>query len=167
MGKYYHRGRDYRIEYNVKQRIMKIAICSSTQFLKEVKNIGERMVILGHEVIYPNTIGKIINGEVLYEEAMADKDSGRWHERGIKQNSLRAYYEEIKKSEAILVTNFEKNGIKGYIGGAVFLEMGFAHVLNKKIFILNGIPEISYTDEIKMMQPIVIDGDLELIETLR
>jgi hypothetical protein len=128
---------------------MKIAICSSTQFLHEVKEIADKLMAMGHETIYPQTIGKIVRGEVSYEEAMNDKNNGKWHERGIKQDSLRAYFEEIKNSDVILVTNFDKNGIKGYLGGAVLLEMGFAHVLNKKIFLLNEIPEMPYVDEIK------------------
>jgi predicted RNA-binding protein with PUA domain len=41
--------------------------------------------------------------------------------------------------------------------------MGFAHVLGKKIFLLNDIPEISYKDEIKMMQPIILEGELSKI----
>lgn len=41
--------------------------------------------------------------------------------------------------------------------------MGFAYVLKKKIFLLNPIPELSYSDEIKAMKPIVLDGDLKKI----
>jgi len=63
-----------------------------------------------------------------------------------------------------LVTNFEKNGVKGYIGGAVFLEMGFVHVLHKKIFVLHEIAKMSYVDEIKMMQPVVIGEDMSEIK---
>jgi len=47
----------------------------------------------------------------------------------------RRYYEIIKECDAILVLNLEKNKIKNYIGGNTFLEMGFAHVLNKKIYL--------------------------------
>jgi hypothetical protein len=143
---------------------MKIAICSSTQFLNEVKEIANELMEMGHEIIYPHTIGKVIRGEADFESVMNEKNNGLWHERGIKHDSLRSYYQEIKDSDAILVTNFEKKGIKGYIGGAVLLEMGFAHVLNKKIFVLNEIPEMPYTDEMKMMQPVVINGDLNNIK---
>jgi len=60
--------------------------------------------------------------------------------------------------------NYDKRGIKNYIGGNSFLEMGFAHILQKKIFLLNGIPEIIYSDEIKAMQPTVLNGDLSKIK---
>jgi hypothetical protein len=58
----------------------------------------------------------------------------------------------------------DKNGIKNYIGGNTFLEMGFAHVLNQKIFLLNPIPEIPfYKTEIEAMRPVVLNGDLAKI----
>ena len=42
--------------------------------------------------------------------------------------------------------------------------MGFAHVLNKKIFLFNDIPDMFYKDEIKAMNPIIIDRDLTKIK---
>jgi len=57
----------------------------------------------------------------------------------------------------------DKNGIGNYIGGNTLIEMAFAHVLNKKIFLLNPVPEISYKDEIIAMQPIILNGNLEKI----
>lgn len=60
----------------------------------------------------------------------------------------------------ILVLNLDKKGISNYIGGNTFLEMGFAHVLNKTIYLYNNIPDILYTDEINTMKPIIIGGDL-------
>ncbi|PIQ72596.1 hypothetical protein COV86_01990, partial [Candidatus Roizmanbacteria bacterium CG11_big_fil_rev_8_21_14_0_20_35_14] len=42
-----------------------------------------------------------------------------------------------------------------------FLEMGFAHVLHKKIYLLHPIPEMGYTTEIIAMQPILLEGKLE------
>jgi predicted RNA-binding protein with PUA domain len=62
-----------------------------------------------------------------------------------------------------LVVNEDLNGIKGYIGGNSFLEMGFAHVLNKKIFLLNPISEMGYEDEIVAMKPVILNGDLDKI----
>ncbi len=60
--------------------------------------------------------------------------------------------------------NLTKKGIDNYIGGNTFLEMGFAYVLAKKIFLWQDIPEMIYTDEIKAMQPIILNGDLNKIK---
>ena len=72
----------------------------------------------------------------------------------------------IKTADAILIANYDKKGIKNYIGGNTFLEIGFAHVLGKAIYILNDIPNCSYTEEIKIMQPIVLKGDLLKLKKL-
>src|SRR3990167_4062096 len=66
-------------------------------------------------------------------------------------------------ADAILVCNYDKNGIAGYVGANTLLEMGLAFHLRKPIYLLNAIPEVSYKEEILGMQPIVIDGDLERI----
>jgi predicted RNA-binding protein with PUA domain len=42
--------------------------------------------------------------------------------------------------------------------------MAFAYVLDKKIFLLNPIPKISYSDEIYAMKPIILNGDLTKIK---
>lgn len=143
---------------------MKIAICSSLDFINDIKETADKLVQLGHEVTLPQTAEKIYKGEATYEQVMEEKENGEFANRGIKQDSLNYYYGKIKEADAIIVLNLKKKDIEGYIGGAVFLEMGFAHVLGKKIFLLNDIPEISYKDEIRMMQPIVLNGNLGLIE---
>ncbi len=76
---------------------------------------------------------------------------------------IRKYYEVIKKNDVILVVNIEKNGIKGYIGGNTFLEMGFAFILNKKIYCLYQLPDLPYSSEIVEMQPIILNGNLDLL----
>lgn len=44
------------------------------------------------------------------------------------------------------------------------MEIGFAHVNDKKIFLLNDIPEeVSYVDEIKAIVDFVLGGDLSKI----
>lgn len=108
-------------------------------------------------------IERIVRGEVTYDQIMEEKGTGEISNRIIKHDLFKYYYEQIKKSDAVLVTNFDKKGIEGYIGGAVLLEMGFAHLLDKKIYFLKEVPKMGYTDEIKGMQPIVINDDLSQI----
>lgn len=45
------------------------------------------------------------------------------------------------------------------------MEIGFAHVLNQKVFLLNPIPDIPYYKiEIVAVQPIILNGDLSKVE---
>jgi len=142
---------------------MKIAICASLDFTGEIKKIADQLTELGHEVIIPKTAEMILNNEVTLEQIMKEKENGEISKRAIRQNTFRYFFERIKEVDAILVLNFDKKGIKGYIGGNVFLEMGFAHVLGKKIFLLNGMPDMLYKDEIIAMQPVILNGDLNKI----
>jgi len=82
----------------------------------------------------------------------------------IEYDYMRYHYNEIVGSDAVLVLNFDKNGIKNYIGGNTLMEIGFAYVNNKKIFLLSPIPDMNYKDEIVACQPIVINNDLSLIK---
>ncbi|PIN76615.1 hypothetical protein COV17_01795 [Candidatus Woesearchaeota archaeon CG10_big_fil_rev_8_21_14_0_10_36_11] len=44
------------------------------------------------------------------------------------------------------------------------MEIGFAHVLNQKVFLLNPIPEIPYyKSEIEAVKPVILNGDLSKI----
>lgn len=81
-----------------------------------------------------------------------------------ENNYLREHYENILASDAVLIVNSEKNGVKNYIGGNVLMEMGQAYVNHKRIFFLNGMPAgLPYLDEIEAMDPICLSGDLSAI----
>jgi len=81
-----------------------------------------------------------------------------------KNNFIKFWHGLIKNGDAILVCNFDKNGVKNYVGSNTLMEIGFTHVNDKKIFLLNPIPEeVSYADEIKAMTDFVINGDLSKI----
>ena len=44
--------------------------------------------------------------------------------------------------------------------GNSFLEMGFAHVLDIPIYLMQDVPDSNYRSEMLAMDPIVINGDL-------
>ncbi len=133
---------------------MKIAICGSMSFAKEMVEVKDRLEKLGKEIVLPKEIEKHIRGEI--------EEQSKWEK--IEFNVFKDYFNEIKNCDAILVINESKNDIPNYIGGNSLIEMAFAHVLDKKIFLLNPIPFLSYTDEIEAMSPIILNGDLNQIK---
>ena len=75
-------------------------------------------------------------------------------------DAIREFWDVINESDAILVLNYTRRGIENYIGGNAFLEMGFAHVLHKQIYLVNPIPQVDlYRTEIEAMRPIIIGED--------
>ncbi len=138
---------------------MKITICGSFSVRKQMVEFKQKLAKLGHEaIVHP-----------WYEDGTMDSFAERVakdHAGFKKQHDLiKWYYKAICNSDAILVLNFDKNGIKNYIGGNTLMEMGFAHVNCKKIFLLNPVPEeLSYAAEIKAMVDSTLDGDLNKIK---
>ena len=80
------------------------------------------------------------------------------------QKLLPTHFDKITWADVILVTNYDKNNITGYIGGNTLMEMGVAFFLNKPIYLLNQIPDMSYKEEVLGMKPVVIDGNFGLIK---
>lgn len=91
-----------------------------------------------------------------------EKLGEKWQQK-LHQDLIRKYFDEIEKADAILVLNLTKNGVANYIGGNAFLEIGFAHILKKPVYLLNPIPDMLYKDEIMAMNPVVLNGDITLI----
>lgn len=145
---------------------MKIIICGSIDFTPKIKEVADVLSGQGHDIDIPFTSQRIINGELTLEDFLNEKNKngdGAFRERAlrkIKDDVIKRYYNKISESDAILVLNLEKKGISNYIGGNTFLEMGFAHVLDKTIYLYNNIPDLLYTDEINAMQPVILNGDL-------
>jgi hypothetical protein len=136
---------------------MIIYICASMKFCEEMVNLKNILEKKGHNIILPENTIEYANKKIEYET------SEKSIENKISKNLFKYYFEIVKKSDAILVANFEKNNIENYIGGNTLIEMSFAKILDKKIFLLNDIPKLSYSDEIIAMQPIIINNNLELI----
>jgi len=138
---------------------MKITICGSSTFRQEMIDYKEKLEQMGHEVIvHPHYIQFVKDGR----RDILDRMERGEHAQVKKENDyIRWYHNAIKESDAVLILNFDKNGIKNYIGGNTLMEIGFAHVSNKKVFLLNPIPEdVPYIDEIKAMMGVELNGDL-------
>lgn len=142
---------------------MKITICGSIFFVKEMKEIKAGLENLGHEVLMPASI-----------EDFSIKDSKHvWQIRANREDYIKKikpkytmdHFKKVKASDAILVANFEKKGTKNYIGGATFSEIMLAYVEGKKIFFYNPIPKEPsiFIDELETVAPIILNGNLEKV----
>jgi len=142
---------------------MKITICGSIKFAKEIIDVYDKVKSLGHEPVVHEQMKGLAEGTA---SQLVDKANGmESSEIKKKYNYIKWWYGAIVNSDAVLICNFDKNGIKNYVGGNSLMEIGFAHVNNKKIFLLNPVPdEVPYVDEIKAMVDVVLDGDLTKIK---
>lgn len=138
---------------------MKITICGSIAFMDEMEDLEKKLREIGFtEVLRPIGVG---GHEKEYKGNLTAQEDGQ---RKIDLDLINMHWHKILKSDCILVANYEKKDIPGYVGGNTFLEMGFAFVTGKPIFMLNPIPEMGYTSEMEGMRPIVLNNDLSKIK---
>ena len=136
---------------------MKILICCSKYFYSEIKKIVGVLESRGHEISYPNSYDEPFMEERL--KMLGPEDHVKW-----KSMMMWKDEDNIEPQDAIFVLNFEKKGVPNYIGGATFLEIYTAWKMGKKIFFYNPLPNCSFSDELRGINPILIKGDLSLIK---
>lgn len=128
-------------------------------FHHQMTEIQHQLRSLGHLAQVPDEINNL-----ELNESYMDSDSDKITTK-IEYDFIRAHFKKIESAEAILILNYPKKGIKGYIGGNTFLEMGYAFGLGKKIYTLFGIPQMDYYTEMVAMQPVILNGDLKMLSS--
>ena len=137
-----------------------IAICSSATHYKDLLEIEEKLKKLGFKTKIPDTartMKKTNNFDVKFYKTWYknEKDYTK------KTNFIIKHFNKIISSNFILVVNMDKDGIEGYIGGNVLMEMAIAFHYKKKIFIYNNISKtLPIREEVYGLKPIFINRDL-------
>lgn len=127
------------------------------QFHKEMAEVRDDLLVRGYTVYVPGELD-----DIHKNESYMDTDEERITAK-IEYDFIREHFKRIEQADAILILNYEKKGIPGYIGGNTFLEMGYAFGLGKKVYLLHPVPDMDYKTEMYAIQPEVINGDLAKI----
>lgn len=136
---------------------MKIGVVGSMQYTEKMLELRDQLIADGHDA-YVTSLAAPFVGKTDEE-----KEAIKLHQKN-EMDAIREFWRMMQGGDAILVANYDKHGVANYIGGNTFLEMGFAHVLDQKIFMLNPIPVMPYYEtEIVAMKPTVINGDLSKV----
>lgn len=151
------------IEKNLKNKLrknMKIMVIGSMTFAKEMLQTKQELEKLGYAAEIPFDVEYHVSDEGAID------DLEKNFRYCIENDVVRKGFQQVVDADAILVLNLPKNGISGYIGTSALMEMGIAHWLYKKIFLLNEPPkhtEHRWAHEVKIMQPVILNGDLTRI----
>lgn len=137
---------------------MIVGVAGSMQFTEQMMDLCKQLEANGHTA-FMSKFGPKFVGKTDEEKEKIKL------EQKYTNDAIREFWKLMKSADALLVANYDKNGIINYVGGNAFLEMGFAHVLNQKLYLLNPIPKMPhYETEIIAMHPTVINGDLSKIK---
>lgn len=152
---------------------MKITLCGSISFYTQMEELKQQLESNGHEVYIPlltiivpqySDDRKINFAKYIDEHGGIDAFPPNDPIWTAKQDALNDHFRKIEWADAIIVANYEKRKIEGYIGGNTFIEIGLAFYLKKHIYILNPISSlIPYKQEIYGMKPVLLNGNLDLI----
>lgn len=137
---------------------MTITICGSLDFYQQMRQVQAKLKLLGHKALVPKSLELIEKQGFVKPETVDSRLKAE-----AKHDFIGEHFKKIARSEAVLVVNETKKGIKGYVGGNTFLEMGVAFYLKKKIYLLYPIPKMDYELELQAMKPVVLNGKVEKI----
>lgn len=136
---------------------MKIGVAGSMQKTEEMLKARDELKKLGHEVFVSKFALQYIG------KSDDEKEKLKLHHKN-NEDAILEFWNQMQGADALLVVNVDKGGVKNYIGGNTLMEIGFAHVLGQKIFLLNTIPEIPfYKTEVEAVRPVIINGDFSKV----
>mgnify|MGYP003934828061 CR=1 FL=1 len=135
---------------------MTITICGSQTFCKEMEEAQKYLKEKNFQVFAP---------ELLVTEEWFQENHSREELLKMKPVWTQNHFKKIQNSDAVLIMNCEKKGIKGYFGSNTLMELSVAFFLSKKIFFLHQINEDHpHYEEIIGMDVVFINGDLNSIK---
>ena len=137
---------------------MKITICGSMHFASEMKQVQADLEAMGHEVLVP------IDTDVHVADPTLKDAGARETAHNEAFNVHHDHYEKIMASDAILVLNYDKKGIVGYIGASTTMEIGVASAHHKQIYVWQTPdPQVLVADDLFELSAIIIEQDLSTI----
>ena len=135
-------------------------IIGSMTFAKEMLRTKEELEKLGHTAEVPFDV------KYHTDDVKAIDDLERNLRYCLDNDIIWKGFQQVANADAVLVLNYPKNGIDGYVGTSALMEMGIAHWHKKKIFLLHELPDHSlyrWAHEAKIIQTKILHGDLTKI----
>ena len=123
------------------------------RFIDAMEDLAAQVRGLGHRVELPQREEKKIDWE-----SSDIQSTGR-----LKKRFIDDHLEKIRTSDAVLLANFEKHGVQGYVGPNTLMEAAFAYALNKPVVLLFEPGDQSCSLELRGISSLVLDGAVENI----
>ena len=132
-----------------------ITLCGSMEFFHELIQLSKELEKIGYSVLLPS-------GEDHGTTFAKDDDLIAY-----KRYFVDRHLEKIKKADFILIANYEKRGIVGYIGSNTLMEIAFAYGFHKPIILLYPVGEQPCKSEVLGIQSANLEGNLKSLNQIR
>jgi len=130
-----------------------IVICGSMSFESEMSEIGDALSRKGFQVHLPE---KAKPGTIW---SAADIDEVTQ----TKRQFIDEHLQKIRSADLVLIANFNKHGIPGYIGASALMEAAFTYSLAKPLILLNYPEEQSCQLEILSIATRILHGEIDAL----
>lgn len=129
---------------------MRVCICGSMQFIDEMEELAASLTTLGVVAVAP----------VRDEADHIWSDLSEAEAIETKRKFIRDYLDEIRASDSVLIANYTKNDVVGYIGANTLMEAAFGCALGKRVSLLFMPGEQACRLEALSMADSVLNGDI-------
>ncbi len=126
------------------------------RFIDAMEDLARRLQNLGYGVETPQREEEPIDWENPDIQVVGK----------LKKRFIDDHLEKIRKSDAVLLANFEKHNISGYVGPNTLMEAAFAYALNKPVALLFEPGSQPCALELTGISSLVLAGVVENIEAL-
>lgn len=137
-----------------------VTLCASAACYRQLVAVADQLTARGFSVLLPETAENM--------RLSGDWDTGavktwlvnpeHYHE---KKRLMDGHFAKVLEGDVTLVVNAPKNGVDGYVGGNVLMEMMLAYINKKPLFVLYPVSDAcGLKEEVYGMQPVILDGDL-------
>ena len=125
-------------------------------FIDAMEDLAIRIEALGYGVKIPQR-----------EEKAIDWGNPDLHDVGnLKQKFIDDHLAKIRGSDAVLLANFEKHGIAGYVGPNTLMEAAFGYALGKPVALLFDPGNQPCSIELMGITRLLLDGTVENLSAL-
>eukprot|EP00903_Cladosiphon_okamuranus_P000850 g848.t1 len=77
----------------------------------------------------------------------------------LKKAYLSDYFDVIRQGDCVLVANYDKNGIAGYVGANTLMEAACGFALGKPVYLLHAIGAQPSSLELAAVSSGILEGD--------
>lgn len=135
---------------HAKPFVRRFVVCGSMAFAMQMDRICSRLSELGVPALAPDDV-----------DLAADFSDQRQYEM-FKRTVSKAHISKVRdpRTIGIIVANFQKHGMRSYIGPNTFAEIAVAFADSKAIFLMDGTPN-NFADELSAWGVHDLKGNLE------
>lgn len=135
---------------------MKLCLSGSMTSIEQIEKLSKQLNAIGHETSVPSRGTESHMAERLAQAETQEK----------KAIFVEDHLEKIRESEGVVIANFEKNGVSGYVGPSALMEAAMAYALGKHLFVLNDPSDAAADSDLSSLGAIKLGGDYRLITSV-